>query len=187
MRLLLHTCCAPCAIFPIDAAYADGYNSVSGFFYNPNIHTKKEYEKRKHHVVSVFTDKGQEVIEADYIQDEFFSAVYKVIDSNERCETCWMIRLERAALHASGGEYHAFTTTLLASPYQDHEKVRGICEGLGQKYNVPFYYKDFRKGFKTAHRQARQRGIYCQNYCGCVFSIFEREDRRKKRKVKQER
>ncbi|MGB9905392.1 MAG: epoxyqueuosine reductase QueH, partial [Desulfotomaculales bacterium] len=37
MRLLLHICCAPCAIVPVDCLKEKGY-ALEGYFFNPNIH-----------------------------------------------------------------------------------------------------------------------------------------------------
>jgi predicted adenine nucleotide alpha hydrolase (AANH) superfamily ATPase len=46
MKLLLHTCCAPCAIYPVDVLRNDGID-VMGFFYRHNIHPYTECLKRQ--------------------------------------------------------------------------------------------------------------------------------------------
>lgn len=90
--------------------------------------------------------------------------------------------MERAALFARDNGFDAFTTTLLASPYQDHDKVRNICEDVAGKAGIKFYYKDFRPGFRASHEEAKSKGIYCQNYCGCIFSEKERIEKKEKKK-----
>ena len=45
-KVLLHSCCAPCSGEVIQAMVESGIN-LTIFFYNPNIHPKKEYEIRK--------------------------------------------------------------------------------------------------------------------------------------------
>jgi tRNA A37 threonylcarbamoyladenosine dehydratase len=70
--------------------------------------------------------------------------------------------------------FGAFSTTLLISPYQDHEAVRGTGEEMAQRYAIPFLYRDFRPLFRGGQAKAREQGLYMQKYCGCVFSEEER-------------
>ena len=89
-----------------------------------------------------------------------------------------MLRIRKTAEFARKKGFDAFTTTLLASPYQDHEKIKAICEFLAKEQGVGFFYRDFRNSFKESHAEARKMNIYCQRYCGCVFSMIEREERK---------
>ena len=43
-NILLHACCAPCSSYCIE--YLSKYFNVTLFFYNPNISSDSEYEKR---------------------------------------------------------------------------------------------------------------------------------------------
>jgi len=185
MKLLLHVCCAPCAISTIKEAVRDGYADITGYFYDPNIHPGSEHEKRKLEAEKYFTGEKVKFIAEEYNASEYFYRVVDFDDPAGRCRSCWALRMERVVSYAKRSGYEAFTTTLLESPYQDHEWIRQMCESLGKDSEVKFYYKDFRKGFKEAHEEARNKGIYCQNYCGCVFSIAEREERRKERKARR--
>ena len=70
--------------------------------------------------------------------------------------------------------YDAFTTTLFVSPYQQHDKIKKICEEIAHKYDIKFLYRDFRPGFKEGQNKARELELYMQKYCGCVFSEEDR-------------
>ena len=70
--------------------------------------------------------------------------------------------------------YDAFTTTLLISPYQNHELLIKVGEEMAEKYGIKFLYRDFRPGFREGQTTARELGLYMQKYCGCVFSEEDR-------------
>lgn len=172
MKLLLHTCCAPCAIYPIEQLKIKGFE-VAGFFYNPNIHPFAEYKKRKQAVVDFSRKANLEVIYPEYRPAEFFQAVNMKEDSKERCVLCWSLRLKKTANAAKERGFTSFTTTLLVSPYQDQDSLKKIGNDVANEEDAEFYYEDFRPGFKKAHEEARVKGIYCQNYCGCIYSEVE--------------
>lgn len=89
--------------------------------------------------------------------------------------------MRSTAQFAKENGFDAFTTTLLGSPYQDHEALKEICGDVAERSGIKFYYDDFRTGFRAAQKKARSKGIYIQNYCGCVFSEKERIESRKKK------
>ena len=108
-----------------------------------------------------------------------------VDDLDNRCYNyCYRVRLEQTARDAKENGYTAFTTTLLISPYQNHEKIKEICEEMAEKYDIKFLYRDFRPGFRQGQAKARQLGLYMQKYCGCVFSEEERYLCHSKKKAK---
>ena len=172
----MHMCCGPCAVFPTEQFKKEGWE-IYGLFYNPNIHPYKEYEKRLETAKSFADKKGIELIVLDeYNLDDFLrNAVYR---ENIRCRMCYSDRLDRAASVAKKGNFDAFTTTLLISPYQKHELIKDMGESAGKKYGVDFLYNDLRKGFKEGHASAREMGLYMQQYCGCIYSEAERYKRR---------
>ena len=90
--------------------------------------------------------------------------------------------MKKCAKFAKENGFEAFTTTLLGSPYQNHETLKSICDDIAKSAGIKFYYDDFRPGFKKAQGAAKSKGIYRQNYCGCLFS--EREKIEKKRDKK---
>lgn len=180
MNILLHICCAPCAIYPVEEI-RKGPNKLAGFFYNPNIHPYSEYIKRRDAVERYAIEKAFSVIVSDYDVEKYFQYMVYNEEAEKRCPVCWWMRIERAAMFAKENGFDAFTTTLLGSPYQDHDVIKKICEDVAGKKEIDFYYRDFRTGFKDAHNKARAEGIYCQNYCGCIFSEKERLEKRSKR------
>lgn len=171
MKLLLHICCAPCEIYPLEALRAKGFE-VTGFFYNPNIHPFSEYNNRRQAFEDYSKRANLEMIFPEYQPQEFFRTVNMNEDSPGRCAFCWRLRLHKTALVAKEIGCKSFTTTLLVSPYQNHELLKKIGEDIAQKEEIEFYYEDFRPGFREAHNKARQQGIYCQKYCGCLYSCL---------------
>jgi predicted adenine nucleotide alpha hydrolase (AANH) superfamily ATPase len=95
-------------------------------------------------------------------------------DRASRCAWCYRTRLEKTAAQAAEGGWEGFSTTLLISPWQDHQGIRRAGEQAAEKYGVPFLYRDFRPLFREGQKKAREMGLYRQKYCGCVFSEEER-------------
>ena len=177
MNILLHICCAPCLIFPIEELRKGG-EKVGGFFYNPNIHPYSEYLKRKEEIAKYAGPAGLTVTYADYDIKSYFQHIVYNEDAKNRCPVCWWLRMEKTAKFAKENNFDSFTTTLLGSPYQDHDLIKSLCEDIAKRAGIGFYYKDFRTGFRAAHDKARSQGIYCQNYCGCIFSEVERLEKK---------
>lgn len=176
MKLLLHICCAPCALAPF-LELVNKKIEISGFFYNPNIHPSDEYEKRMEAVKIFSAKENLEVIIPNYEAKVFYNRIgYAPKTQKERCPFCWQLRLEKTASFARENNFKAFTTTLLISPYQDHERIKQIGLDLSNKYGIDFYYQDLRPFFRDSQNKARQQELYRQKYCGCLFSRMEREE-----------
>jgi len=173
MKLLLHTCCAPCLIYPLERLREKGF-SVTGFFYNPNIHPFSEYKNRKQAIEDFSKTDDIEMIYPEYRPAEYFQAVNMKEDSSDRCLLCWSLRLRKTAQAAKEKGFDSFTTTLLVSPYQDQEQLKKIGNDIAKEVEIDFYYEDFRPGFRKAHDLARAKGFYCQKYCGCIYSEVQR-------------
>ena len=180
MKLLLHICCGPCAIYPLNQLRNQGIE-VSGYFYNPNIHPYREFKQRIQGVQQLAENSTLEIeIETRYGLTEFVRKV--VFHERERCPICYAMRLEQVAQKAKDQGYDAFSTTLLYSKYQDHECIRKIGESLARKYQLGFDYQDFRAGWKQGIDQAIAMNLYRQAYCGCIYSEQERYDKTLKKK-----
>ncbi|MFH1128438.1 MAG: epoxyqueuosine reductase QueH [Candidatus Omnitrophota bacterium] len=169
MKILLHTCCAPCLIYPYAQMSKKGVKA-SGFFYNPNIYPNQEYQFRRQALIALSGKQNIDIIYAEYNPREYFTAIQNKESSPERCAICWSIRLKRTASAAKENGFDMFTTTLLVSPYQDQDTIKEIGNKIAREEKIGFYYEDFRPGFKTAYAQAKQDGLYCQQYCGCMYS-----------------
>lgn len=116
---------------------------------------------------------GMEVrVQEDYGLREFVRQVADDID--HRCTYCYSHRLEGTAKYAAEHGFSAFTTTLLASTYQNHEAIAEAAERYAKQYGVTFLYRDFRPNFRAGNQRARELGFYMQKYCGCVFSEADR-------------
>jgi predicted adenine nucleotide alpha hydrolase (AANH) superfamily ATPase len=177
MKLLLHTCCAPCSIQCVEELGGENVKPDL-FWYNPNIHPYTEYRARLD-AIKAFADekKLSLVTEEEYDLRSFIMETFPFIDSsgkNERCAVCYTMRLERTAQKAAESGYDAFSTTLLISPYQAHELIRQRGEEIAAKHNIKFVYRDFRPYFREGQNKARAAGYYMQKYCGCIYSEEER-------------
>jgi epoxyqueuosine reductase len=165
----------------------DGHR-VAGFFYNPNIHPYSEYLKRRDALEKYAKEIGINVTYGDYELERYFQhmaydegAPSPKSPHDDGCPACWWMRLEKAGAFAKANGFEAFTTTLLGSPYQDIDVIRPIGEDVAKRLGLKFFVSDFRKGFRAARDKAKAKGIYCQNYCGCLFSEKERLDNKKER------
>ncbi|MBE7008903.1 MAG: epoxyqueuosine reductase QueH [Ruminococcaceae bacterium] len=178
-RVLLHSCCAPCSVYCIDTLRQEHIEPTSLWF-NPNIHPYQEYKARRDTLIDYGASVGVDVrVLDDYGLRDFVRAVANDID--RRCAHCYMIRLGTAAKYAADNGFSAFTSSLLISPYQNHELLRQTGEEMARQYGVAFLYRDFRPGFREGQAKARELGLYMQKYCGCGFS---EEDRYQKQILK---
>ena len=170
--VLLHCCCAPCSLSCIDPLRAEDIEPTA-LWYNPNIHPWKEYQARRDCLLDYAPTINMEVrVWEDYGLRDFVGHVAENIDG--RCVYCYEHRLRGTAQYAAEHGFSAFTTTLLASLYQDHEGIARAAERLAGEYGVQFLYRDFRPNFRAGNQRARELGFYMQKYCGCVFSEQDR-------------
>ena len=174
LRLLLHTCCAPCLVCSMPAIQKESFDA-SCFWYNPNIHPYGEYEARLCALSDYAQKNGIELIAIDYYGlDEFDKRAALAANPKERCAECYDMRFKETARYARQNGFDAFSTTLLASPYQNREKIIETCERYAEESGVKFFCGDFRENFREGQKMARNMGIYMQKYCGCHFSEQER-------------
>lgn len=173
MKILLHTCCAPCSVYCIETLQKESFD-ITTYWYNPNIHPYMEY-KNRFETFKQYMD----MINVPYIAEDYYGLnefTKNVASSIEtRCvDFCYKSRMEKTVKYAKENGYEAFSTTLLVSPYQKHEFLKKVCEDLAKEYDIEFIYRDFRVGFREGQKKARELGLYMQKYCGCVFSEEDR-------------
>jgi len=170
--LLLHTCCAPCATYCVEYWQERGHE-VTAFWYNPNIHPFTEHQRRLESIQSFAQETALPLIVSEgYDVVRYFRAVVR--NESERCGDCFRLRLAMTALVAKLKGFDAFTTTLLISPYQDHDLLKEVGQEIAQKEGVDFLYEDLRPGFRESHRMSKELDLYHQKYCGCLYSEWER-------------
>lgn len=176
MKILVHICCGPCAITPVRALQEAGLDVV-GLYYNPNIHPLQEYLRRREGVAQVAHELGFPVI---YKDDEYDPQIYfRAVTFREpnRCMVCYSLRMERTVSIARRGNFDLFTTTLLYSKFQKHESIAALGRDLAVGSGVGFHYEDFRQGWSEGIDRSKSWGVYRQQYCGCLYSEFERYQR----------
>jgi epoxyqueuosine reductase len=172
MKILLHICCAPCAVYPAEILSAQGHQ-VRGFFFNPNIHPYQEFSRRMVTLEDYAGKTGLPIIwDRGYHLEEFLRNI--AFRELERCRFCYYLRLKATARVARGGKFDAFTSTLLYSKFQNHAMIRELAVQVGQEVGVPFYYEDFRLGWAAGAAKSKKLGLYKQQYCGCIFSERDR-------------
>jgi predicted adenine nucleotide alpha hydrolase (AANH) superfamily ATPase len=172
MNILLHVCCAPCAIYPVSRLRKAGFQPT-GYFYNPNIHPSTEYSKRLAAVREYSGLAGLPVtVRDDYDLDAFL--VRTVGKGPNRCEQCYRMRLDAAGAAARSQGFNLYTTSLLYSKYQKHDLIRSVALEMAREHGIELYYEDFRTGWRKGITESKAMGLYRQQYCGCIYSERDR-------------
>jgi hypothetical protein len=172
LKILLHTCCAPCAIYPVKVLRQENFD-VMGFFFRHNIHPYTECMKRQKTLEDYGSITDLKIIyQQGYDLEGFLQNI--VFRESDRCLFCYEQRLKAAALVAKKGKFDCFSTTLLYSKFQKHDLLKSVGEAIGKSAGVEFYYRDFRSGWKEGVEESKRLGLYRQQYCGCIYSEKER-------------
>ena len=172
MKLLLHICCAPCAIYPLKILQQENFE-VMGFFYRHNIHPYTECLQRQETLQDFAASEDLPVIyQKGYDMEGFIRNV--AFREKERCSFCYHDRLQAAARVAKKGKFDCFTSTLLYSKFQKHDTLQQMGESIGKAEGIPFIYRDFRSGWKEGIAASKKRNMYRQQYCGCIYSEKDR-------------
>ena len=171
-KVLIHICCAHCAAFTVEHWRREGYETA-GFWYNPNIHPYSEHQNRLESTKNLAGQIGIPLIIAEgYEMPEYFRRVAG--HEEERCRRCFELRLTKTVETARANGFNAFTTTLLISPHQKHELIKEIGEKAAALSGVEFLYADLRKRYSDSRHITKPMDLYRQQYCGCIYSEWER-------------
>jgi predicted adenine nucleotide alpha hydrolase (AANH) superfamily ATPase len=171
-KLLIHCCCAHCAAYTVNHWREQDYE-VSALWYNPNIHPYTEHQQRLEAIQSLATKIDLPLIIAEgYDIIDYFRQV--VGHEAERCRYCFKLRLSKTAEIAKEKGFDAFTTTLLISPQQKHELIKEVGDELAKATKVDFLYADLRQRYSDSRHITKPLDLYRQQYCGCVYSQWER-------------
>lgn len=170
-RLLLHSCCAPCTV-SVYKLLSKSFDTTL-FWYNPNIHPITEYKKRLNSFIDLTKIFGaKSIIKDEYVLDSFLQKI--AFRESFRCNICYYERLKYGFSIAKSGKYDYFSTTLLYSKYQNHNKIVKTCKALSIEYGVDFFYQDFRNLWESGIKESIENKFYRQSYCGCIYSEHER-------------
>lgn len=184
-RLLLHSCCGPCSTYVLE--YLSRCFDITVFYYNPNIYPAEEFfhrvSEQRRLIDEMFPDGSVGFCEDGFDDTEFYNAVKgaeSLPEGGERCFRCYRLRLGRTAQTARRLGFEYFTTTLSISPHKNADALNAIGGELAEQYGVKYLFSDFKKknGYKRSCELSERYGIYRQDYCGCVFSMREAEQRR---------
>jgi predicted adenine nucleotide alpha hydrolase (AANH) superfamily ATPase len=173
-RLLLHVCCAPCGTYVSRDRLAPEYD-LTWYFYNPNLSSQEEYNKRLEAVKLVARQYGWPLIIEPYEHKSWLKMVRGREDDPERgarCMLCYRDRLVKTARLARRKKFNYFGTTLLTSPYKDSAAILSMGRELGEKYQIDFLDQDFQadNGYSKSQSLAKELGLYRQKFCGCEYS-----------------
>lgn len=189
--LLLHACCAPCALVPLEILQAQDYIPLI-YFYNPNIHPQDEYERRLSTLQSFLANKDIS-LKVDTYEPELWEervgiwgGPYPLIkDSSnflsmraareKRCSACYTLRFERLASAARICGIEKIASTLSISPFQLTEKIQITLQKVAASRHITALTRDWRDLYALSTKKSRELGLYRQNYCGCYFSKLEAE------------
>ena len=174
-KLLLHSCCAPCAGEVMEALAASDIDTTI-FFYNPNIHPIEEYEIRKEENIRFAKKLGMPIIDADYDRDEWFERTKgqeNEPERGERCSTCFDMRFERTAQYATDNDFDLISSTLGISRWKDMHQINASGARSSAPYNIPYWGFNWRKkgGSSRMLELSKRESFYQQEYCGCVYSL----------------
>ena len=170
--VLVHSCCAHCAAYTVDFWQQQGYE-VSALWYNPNIHPYQEHQQRQGAMQSLAQEMNLRLIMVEgYDIIDYFRQV--VGHESQRCQYCFRLRLLKTIETAQEMGFDAFTTTLLISPHQKHDLLQEIGNDLARERDIDFLYADLRKHYSDSRRTTKPLNLYRQQYCGCVYSEWER-------------
>ena len=187
--LLLHSCCAPCSSYCLE--YLNQYFDITIIYYNPNISKEEEFRKRVDELKKLLKLNNMEnqvkIVVPLYDNREFFDVVKGLENEPERgkrCYVCYELRLKRTALLAKEQGFDYFATTLSISPYKNAEWLNEIGERLGEELGVKYLVSDFKKknGYKRSIELSEEYDLYRQDYCGCIYSQIERNNKKNNEK-----
>ncbi len=175
-ELLLHSCCAPCAAELMEAILASGIK-FSIFFYNPNIHPRKEYEIRKEENIKFAQKLNIPFIDADYDTSNWFERIKGLEmepERGKRCTSCFDMRFERTALYAQEHGFKVISSSLGISRWKDMDQINNSGVRAANRYDGMVYWTyNWRKngGSSRMYEISKRENFYQQEYCGCVYSL----------------
>ena len=182
-RILLHVCCAPDATHSVKVLREKYRFEVFMYFYNPNIHPHEEYLRRYDSFLKLSRSWDIPFIEANYNPEEWFKITELYRNEPEggaRCHICYKNNLFYTAKKAKELGFNYFTTTLTISPHKNANIINSIGDDVAKLFGINYIAENFKKndGFKKSLKYSKDLSLYRQNYCGCIYSKIESENKR---------
>ena len=179
-KLLLHSCCAPCSSYCLDILKNNF--DITIFFYNPNIFSESEYEKRLFEQKRLIKEMNLDIdiICPKYCERDFLESIQgyeNQVERGKRCHKCYYLRLKETAKLAQDKNFDYFTTTLSISPLKNADWINSIGLEMQELYNTNFLESDFKKngGYQKSVQLSKKHNLYRQSFCGCRFSKKDSE------------
>ncbi len=174
-KILLHICCAVCGAYVASEVLSRDYEVIL-FYYNSNIYSKEEYEKRLVEVRRVAREYNLKCIISDYDHREWLEMVRGLEmepERGKRCLLCYRDRLFKTAKKAQERGIEYFATTLTMSPLKDAVIINKLGEEVADVFNVEYRGENFKKNnaIQRSLTLAKKLKLYHQDYCGCEFSL----------------
>ncbi len=167
-KVLLHACCGPCAEAPIVDLWEAGVD-LTLYYFNPNIYPVAEWERRREAIARVADLRGLELIVEKGDREELQMGLEEL---QKQCARCYEVRFEKAAETAQKHGFEYFSSTLMVSPYQNHELLTKVGKAIAAEHGVTFLAIDWRPIYRLGQNIAQEHGIYRQKYCACWASLM---------------
>lgn len=183
-KVLMHSCCAPCSGEIMEKMVRSGID-LTIFFYNPNIHPKKEYEIRKNENIRFAEKMNIPFVDADYDVQNWFSRAKGMEYEPERgirCTMCFDMRFVRTALYAYENDFKVITSSLGLSRWKDMDQINSAGVKAASAYEgITYWTYNWRKGggSENMYKIAKRENFYKQEYCGCIYSLRDTNEWRK--------
>lgn len=184
-KILVHCCCAACSSHVFSELEKENYEIIA-FFYNPEVHGQAEYKRRLDGVKYLCKERKIKLVAPEYNIQEFIAPLLPYQDKNsikyisdkkryrrKRCQLCISLLIQNMAITTKKMKLSNFSTTMLCSPYKDHDEIWGKALEVATQNKLNFFYKDFRKGYWNGRNFSRSHGIMIPSYCGCSDSLEE--------------
>lgn len=179
--LLLHSCCGPCASWPL--VLLEHYFDITIYYNNNNIYPESEHTRREQELIrfvnNINNDYGCDikVITVDYEHNEYMKELRPYHNDKEggfRCIMCYSKRFKQAAEYASNNGFEYIGTAMTSSRQKNANVINDVFLGILKDYpNLKYLPSDFKKGkgMDWERMLVKKYNMYNQDYCGCEYSI----------------
>jgi len=181
--MLLHTCCAPCALPMIEHLLTiKRVKDITLYFYNPNIYPEGEYKKRLKDVEKIAKIYKLKLVKGVYEHNKWLDYIKNLLpqppefysENSKRCLSCFRFRLEETAEFAKKNNFDEFGSTLSINRFKNTEFISNYGKSLAKKHQIKYkeFFLDANKVYKMGLELSKKHNLYRQKYCGCEFSMI---------------